>query len=35
VLGFHRLEFDGDFFAGDDVDSEVDITCLNELKKRI
>ena len=27
VLGFDRLELDGNFFAGDDVDSKVDITC--------
>ena len=26
VLGFDRLELDGDLFAGDDVDTEVDVT---------
>jgi hypothetical protein len=33
VLGFYGLEFDGDFFTGDDVDSEVDVTCLKRVRK--
>ena len=27
VLGLDRFELDGDFFTGDDVDSQVNITC--------
>lgn len=27
MLSFDRLKLDGDFLPGDDVDSEVDVTC--------
>jgi hypothetical protein len=27
VLGLDRLELDGDFLSGNDVDTEVNVTC--------
>ena len=32
VLGLHGLELDGDFLARDDVDTEVDITCIYSVR---
>lgn len=29
MLGLDRLKFDSDLFAGNDIDTKVDITCNN------
>jgi len=35
MLGFDRFQFDGDFLARDDVDSEVNVTCDEACQMRL